>query len=131
MNIISKKETFYNYIHLWYHLSINKNELFESQGNIKTYREEIIMMLTKRIQNIKPAATLALTGKVAELRKQGIDVIAFNLGEPDFGTPQNICDAAKAAIDAQKTGSSGTDESIRKKDYPCISAGQPLCRDSQ
>ena len=103
MNIISKKETFYNYIHLWYHLSINKNELFESQGNIKTYREEIIMMLTKRIQNIKPAATLALTGKVAELRKQGIDVIAFNLGEPDFGTPQNICDAAKAAIDAQKT----------------------------
>lgn len=85
MNIISKKETFYNYIHLWYHLSINKNELFESQGNIKTYREEIIMMLTKRIQNIKPAATLALTGKVAELRKQGIDVIAFNLGEPDFG----------------------------------------------
>ncbi len=68
MNIISKKETFYNYIHLWYHLSINKNELFESQGNIKTYREEIIMMLTKRIQNIKPAATLALTGKVAELR---------------------------------------------------------------
>ncbi len=32
MNIISKKETFYNYIHLWYHLSINKNELFESQG---------------------------------------------------------------------------------------------------
>ena len=61
------------------------------------------MMLTKRIQNIKPAATLALTGKVAELRKQGIDVIAFNLGEPDFGTPQNICDAAKAAIDAQKT----------------------------
>ena len=103
INIISKKETFYNYIHLWYHLSINKDELFESQGNIKTYREEIIMMLTKRIQNIKPAATLALTGKVAELRKQGIDVIAFNLGEPDFGTPQNICDAAKAAIDAQKT----------------------------
>ena len=30
-------------------------------------------------------------------------MIAFNLGEPDFGTPQNICDAAKAAIDAQKT----------------------------
>lgn len=61
------------------------------------------MMLTKRIQNITPAATFALTAKVAELRSQGIDVIAFNLGEPDFGTPKNICDAAKAAIDAQKT----------------------------
>lgn len=61
------------------------------------------MMLTKRIQNITPAATFALTAKIAELRQQGIDVIAFNLGEPDFGTPKNICDAAKAAIDAQKT----------------------------
>ena len=90
MNIISKKETFYNYIHLWYHLSINKNELFESQGNIKTYREEIIMMLTKRIQNIKPAATLALTGKVAELRKQGIS--KFFLQRPDPSSKSRLCD---------------------------------------
>lgn len=60
-------------------------------------------MLTKRIQNISPSMTLELTGKVAELRRQGIDVIAYNLGEPDFGTPENICNAAKAAIDAQKT----------------------------
>lgn len=61
------------------------------------------MMLTKRIQNITPPATFALTAKVAELRRQGVDVIAYNVGEPDFGTPKNICDAAKAAIDAQKT----------------------------
>ena len=31
----------------------------------------------------------------------------------------------------KKTGSSGTDESIREKNHPCVSAGQPLCRDSQ
>ena len=61
------------------------------------------MRLTKRIKNITPPATFALTAKVAELRRQGIDVIAYNVGEPDFGTPKNICDAAKAAIDAQKT----------------------------
>lgn len=60
-------------------------------------------MLTKRIQNIAPSMTLELTGRVAELRRQGVDVIAYNLGEPDFGTPENICNAAKAAIDAQKT----------------------------
>ena len=60
-------------------------------------------MLTKRIQNITPAATFALTAKVDELRSQGVDVIAFNLGEPDFGTPENICNAAKAVIGAQKT----------------------------
>jgi len=47
--------------------------------------------------------TLELTGKVADLRRQGIDIIAYNLGEPDFGTPENICEAAKAALDAQKT----------------------------
>ena len=61
------------------------------------------MRLTKRIKNITPPATFALTAKVAELRRQGVDVIAYNVGEPDFGTPKNICDAAKAAIDAQKT----------------------------
>lgn len=60
-------------------------------------------MLTKRIQNISPSMTLELTGKVADLRRQGIDIIAYNLGEPDFGTPENICKAAMAAIEAQKT----------------------------
>lgn len=60
-------------------------------------------MLTKRIQNIAPSMTLELTAKVAELRRQGLDIIAYNLGEPDFGTPENICAAAKAAIDMQKT----------------------------
>lgn len=60
-------------------------------------------MLTKRIQNISPSMTLELTAKVADLRRQGIDIIAYNLGEPDFGTPENICKAAMAAIEAQKT----------------------------
>lgn len=60
-------------------------------------------MLTKRIQNISPSMTLELTGKIADLRRKGEDIISFSLGEPDFGTPENICAAAKAAIDAQKT----------------------------
>ena len=60
-------------------------------------------MLTKRIQAIAPSMTLELTGKVAEMRRQGIDVIAYNLGEPDFGTPEHICQAAMEAIRSQKT----------------------------
>lgn len=58
-------------------------------------------MLSKRVRQIAPSMTLELTGKVADLRRQGIDVIAYNLGEPDFGTPENICRAAEAAIDGR------------------------------
>jgi len=56
-------------------------------------------MLSKRIKNMKPSATLGITAKVAELKKQGIDVIAFNVGEPDFDTPEHVGEAAKKAID--------------------------------
>ncbi len=56
-------------------------------------------MLTKRILNMTPSATVELTAKVAELKQQGVDVIGFNLGEPDFDTPDYIKEAAKKAID--------------------------------
>ncbi len=61
------------------------------------------MKLSKRIQNITPSATVELTGKVMDLRAKGVEVIAFNVGEPDFGTPDHIGAAAKRAIDAQHT----------------------------
>lgn len=56
-------------------------------------------MLTKRIKNMTPSVTVELTAKVADLRREGIDVIALNVGEPDFNTPENINQAAKEAID--------------------------------
>jgi aspartate aminotransferase len=59
--------------------------------------------LSDRVKNINPSATLSLTAKVLEMKKQGIDVVALNVGEPDFGTPENICEAARRAIAAQKT----------------------------
>lgn len=61
------------------------------------------MLLSKRAANISPSMTLELTGKIADLKRQGINVISFSLGEPDFDTPKNICDAAKKAMDEQKT----------------------------
>ena len=48
---------------------------------------------------VKPSSTLAITAKAKELRAQGIDVVGFGAGEPDFDTPKNIRDAAVEALD--------------------------------
>ena len=57
------------------------------------------MKFSKRIQNIQPSMTLAISAKAQSLKAQGIDVIGFGAGEPDFATPENI---KQAAIDAIK-----------------------------
>lgn len=58
------------------------------------------MKLSKRIQKIGPSPTLGITAKAKKMRADGIDVVGFGAGEPDFDTPSNIKDAAKNAIDA-------------------------------
>jgi aspartate aminotransferase len=60
-------------------------------------------MISKRIQNLTPSATNELFAKVAELREEGVDVISFNVGEPDFETPRDIIDACKRALDEGHT----------------------------
>jgi aspartate aminotransferase len=60
--------------------------------------EAISMKLSKRARMIKPSPTLAITAKAKAMRAQGIDVISFGAGEPDFDTPQHIKDAAIAAL---------------------------------
>ena len=57
-------------------------------------------ILSKRILEMTPSATVELAGKIAELKAQGVDILSFSVGEPDFPTPQNIVDAAKDALDA-------------------------------
>lgn len=54
--------------------------------------------LSSKALKVKPSSTLAITAKARELKKQGIDIVGFVAGEPDFNTPRNICDAAIAAI---------------------------------
>ena len=56
-------------------------------------------MITNRINRIAPSATLTMTAKAAEMKSSGIEVINLSVGEPDFPTPINICEAAKKAID--------------------------------
>lgn len=76
-------------------------------------------MLSRRAKNIKPSATLQLTGRVNELKAAGVDIIAFNVGEPDFGTPKNICDAAIEAINANFTKYTGVSGIIELRKAIC------------
>jgi aspartate aminotransferase len=50
------------------------------------------------LERIKPSSTIAASMRAAELKAQGRDIIALAAGEPDFDTPDNIKDAAIAAI---------------------------------
>jgi len=55
--------------------------------------------LSTRIKQLGESATLKMAKKSREMKGQGIDVISFSLGEPDFDTPEFIKDAAKKALD--------------------------------
>jgi len=61
------------------------------------------MELSERARNIKPSATLAVTAKAKEMKSQGLDVISFGAGEPDFDTPDHIKAAARQALDEGMT----------------------------
>lgn len=60
-------------------------------------------MLTERVENVKPSMTLAVIAKVRELKANGVSVIDFGAGEPDFNTPDYIKEAAFAAINENFT----------------------------
>ena len=55
--------------------------------------------LAKRLDAVKPSATVAISQRAAELKAQGVDVISFSMGEPDFDPPKVVSEAAKRAID--------------------------------
>ncbi len=59
------------------------------------------MRLAKRVRNIQPSATLAIAAKAKAMKAQGIDVIDFGTGEPDFDTPEHV---KAAAVQALKEG---------------------------
>ncbi len=58
------------------------------------------MKLTSRSTRIAPSLTLEITAKAKKLKGEGVDVVSFGAGEPDFNTPTYIRDAAKRAMDA-------------------------------
>ena len=56
-------------------------------------------ILSNRAKSLKPSPTLAINAKAKAMQSQGIHVISFGAGEPDFDTPENIKQAAKKALD--------------------------------
>ena len=68
-------------------------------------------MISERAKKISPSATLAITAKAKAMQAQGIDVVNFGAGEPDFDTPRHIKDAAIASLQSgftKYTPTSGT-----------------------
>ncbi|MBT3278613.1 MAG: pyridoxal phosphate-dependent aminotransferase [Phycisphaerales bacterium] len=61
------------------------------------------MTLSNRIQNVSASVTIAITSKAKQMQNDGIDVVSYGAGEPDFDTPQFIKDAAIEALQAGDT----------------------------
>ncbi|BCM93582.1 aspartate aminotransferase [Abditibacteriota bacterium] len=68
-------------------------------------------MLSERINRIQPSPTLAVSAKSKAMRAAGEDVLSFDVGEPDYDTPQHIKDACIKALqdgDTKYTAAAGT-----------------------
>ena len=71
------------------------------------------LTLSKKAAGVKPSSTLAITAKAKAMKAEGIDIVGFGAGEPDFNTPDNINEAAIKAIRdgfTKYTPASGTEE---------------------
>ncbi len=71
------------------------------------------MRLSSRVKSVSPSLTLAITAKAKKMKQEGLDVVGFGSGEPDFDTPEAIKSAAIRAIQqgfTKYTAESGTDE---------------------
>ena len=71
------------------------------------------LTLSRKASDVKPSSTLAITAKAKAMKAEGIDVVGFGAGEPDFNTPDNINVAAIKAIKdgfTKYTPASGTEE---------------------
>jgi len=69
------------------------------------------MIISERAKRIAPSPTLAASAKAKQMQAEGIDVVNFGAGEPDFDTPQHIKDAAIASLQSgftKYTPTSGT-----------------------
>lgn len=55
------------------------------------------------VRHLRPSASMAMAQLAADLRARGADVIDLTIGEPDFPTPDHICEAAARALAEGKT----------------------------
>ena len=76
-------------------------------------------VFANRVKRVKPSFTLEMTSRAAELKAQGVDVINFSAGQPDFNTPQNIRNAAKLARDQGQTKYTAGSGTIELREAVC------------
>ncbi len=63
----------------------------------------IMTTLARRLSTIAPSATIEISRRAADMRREGLDIISLSQGEPDFDTPVHIAQAGKRAIDEGQT----------------------------
>lgn len=82
----------------------------------------------RRLAQLEASATAAMSGRVAQMRAAGINVVSFSVGEPDFNTPDPVKQAAIASIDANRTHYTPTGGTIelRKVIAARVSADQGI-----
>ncbi len=74
------------------------------------------VVVSKRVQRVKPSPTVALTTRVIQLKAEGKDIIGMTVGEPDFDTPVHIADAGIDAIRKGFTRYTAVDGTAELKD---------------
>ena len=74
------------------------------------------VLLSQRVQKVKPSPTLAVTARAARLKAEGKDIIGLGAGEPDFDTPAHIADAGVDAIRKGMTRYTAVDGTAELKD---------------
>ncbi len=84
------------------------------------------MKLSERVARMKPSATLAMDAKAKEMVADGKDVLSFALGEPDFPTPEGICEAGVEAIRRGHTKYTPASGTPRLKQAICTATERDL-----
>ena len=72
----------------------------------------MVKPISKIAAAIAPSATLAISAMAKQMKADGIDVVSFGAGEPDFNTPSDIKEAAIRAINGEDLGGEVTDTGV-------------------
>ncbi len=77
------------------------------------------MQIAERVKKVSPSLTLSIDAKAKEMKKQGLDVVGFGAGEPDFDTPDYIKNSAKEALDKGMTKYTPVTGTVELKNAVC------------
>ena len=76
-------------------------------------------VLSQRVLGLTPSVTFEISARAAQMRAERKQIISFAIGEPDFGTPLYICNAAKTAIDQGRTKYTATAGILELREAIC------------